>query len=68
MSNFFTTENTNGFNQADLDLMNTAVIILLNGSADADDIKNACDEVNDNFEEVADDDLDDTTPFSISPL
>ncbi len=53
MSNFFTADNTNGFSQGDLDAMNKAVSILLNGSADADDIKNACDEVNDNFEEGA---------------
>lgn len=53
MSNFFTADNTNGFSQGDLDMMNKAVAILLNGSADADDIKNACDEVSDNFEEGA---------------
>jgi len=45
----FTQDNTNGFSDSQLDMMNQAVEIILNGSTDADDVKNACDRVNNNF-------------------
>jgi len=48
--NYFTQENTDGsFFNSELEMMNQAVDILLDGSDDADDIKNACDKVNNNF-------------------
>jgi len=48
--NYFTQDNTDGsFSNNELEMMNKAVDVLLNNSDDEDDIKNACDKVNNNF-------------------
>lgn len=50
MMQYFTQDNTEGFTDANLALMNRAMIILLDGSTDEDDIKNACDKVSNIFD------------------
>jgi len=50
MMNYFTQDNTEGFTDANLALMNRAVVILLDGSTDEDDIKNVCYKVNNIFD------------------
>ena len=48
--NYFTQDNTDGsFSNGELSLMNEAVSVLLDGSTDEQDVKNACDKVNNNF-------------------
>lgn len=51
--NYFTQDNTEGFTSNDLDMMNQAVVTLLNGSTDEDDIKNACDRVNNSVNTIS---------------
>ena len=47
--NHFTQDNTEGFSDAEIEMLNAAMEIVLNGSSDADDIKNAGGRVNNNF-------------------
>ena len=46
--NYFTQDNTEGYTNQELAVMNSEVAQLLNGSTDEDDIKNACDNVANN--------------------
>jgi hypothetical protein len=47
--NHFTQDNTEGFTDSEIELMNAAMEIVLDGSTDEDDIKNAADRVNNNY-------------------
>jgi len=47
--NHFTQDNTEGFTDNEIELLNAAMEIVLDGSTDEDDIKNAADRVNNNY-------------------
>ena len=47
--NHFTQDNTEGFTDNEIELLNAAMDIVLDGSTDEDDIKNAADRVNNNY-------------------
>jgi len=47
--NHFTQDNTEGFTDSEIEMMNAAMEIVLDGSTDENDIKNAADRVNDNY-------------------
>ena len=47
--NYFTQDNTEGLSDAEIEMLNAAMEIVLDSSADEDDIKNAADRVNNNY-------------------
>jgi len=47
--NYFTQDNTEGFTDNEISMLNAAISIVIDGSTDADDIKNAASRVNNNF-------------------
>jgi hypothetical protein len=46
---YFRMDNTEGFSQSELDILNRRVAYLLDGNDDPDAIKNACDQASNEF-------------------